>query len=63
MDIIEIFWDNVEWHMNNKKMNLRKSHDVARRKRAGINLRTVGEIAKCLGIDDYSILFEEVVQQ
>lgn len=60
MDIIEIFWTNVEWHMKNKNLSLRQSHENALKKRAEIQLRTVEEIAKCLKIDDYSVLFEQV---
>lgn len=60
MDIIEIFWTNVEWHMKVKGLELRLTQETARRKRASVSLRTVEEIAKRLGIDDYSILFEKV---
>lgn len=63
MDILEVFWTNVEWHLKAKKVTLRKTHENARKKRAGIQLRTVEDIAKFLDIDDYSILFEKVVSQ
>jgi len=60
MDILEVFWTNVDWHLKIKEVTLRKSHKTARQKRAGILLRTVEDIAKSLKIDDYSILFEKV---
>ena len=60
MDILEVFWTNVDWHLKSKNVVLRKTHENARKKRAGIQLRTVSEIAKSLKIDDYSILFEKV---
>ncbi|WP_368265127.1 hypothetical protein [Enterococcus innesii] len=59
MDIIDVFWENVDWHVKIKKMALRKTHETARKKRAGIQLRTVEEIADALDIEDYSILFEQ----
>uniref|UniRef100_UPI0035C728AF hypothetical protein n=1 Tax=Serratia quinivorans TaxID=137545 RepID=UPI0035C728AF len=57
-NIIEVFWDNVDWHVKDKNIELRQSYETARKKRAGINLRTVGDIARNLDIDDYAILFE-----
>ncbi|MDT2981884.1 MULTISPECIES: hypothetical protein [Enterococcus] len=63
MDILEVFWTNVDWHLKAKKVALRKTHENARKKRAGIQLRTVEDIAKSLDIDDYSILFEKVESQ
>lgn len=60
MDILDVFWTNVDWHLTAKNVALRKTHENARKKRAGIQLRTVAEIAKSLNIDDYSILFEKV---
>ncbi|MCO5495874.1 hypothetical protein [Enterococcus innesii] len=60
MDILEVFWTNVDWHLENKNLTLRETHENARKKRAGIQLRTVSEIAKSLKIDDYSILFEKI---
>lgn len=59
MDIIDVFWENVDWHVKIKKMALRKTHETARKKRVGIQLRTVEEIADALDIEDYSILFEQ----
>lgn len=63
MDILEVFWTNVDWHLTAKNVALRKTHETARQKRSGIQLRTVEEIAKSLKIDDYSILFEKVEGQ
>lgn len=60
MDILEVFWTNVDWHLTAKNVALRKTHENARKKRVGIQLRTVSEIAKSLKIDDYSILFEKI---
>lgn len=60
MDILEVFWTNVDWHLQTKEVILRKTHEEARKKRAGIQLRTVEDIARSLKIDDYSILFEKV---
>lgn len=60
MDILEVFWTNVDWHLKTKEVILRKTHEEARKKRAGIQLRTVEDIARSLKIDDYSILFEKV---
>ena len=60
MDILEVFWTNVDWHLKSKNVVLRKTHENARKKRAGIQLRTVEDIAKSLKIDDYSILFEQI---
>ena len=59
MSVIEVFWENVHWHAKTKKMALRKTHETARKKRAGIQLRTIEEIADALDIEDYSILFEQ----
>lgn len=63
MDILEVFWTNVDWQLENKNLTLRETHENARKKRAGIQLRTVDDIAKSLDIDDYSILFEKVESQ
>ncbi len=57
-NVVEVFWDNVDWHVKNKNIELRQSYETARKKRAGVNLRTVGDIARNLDIDDYAILFE-----
>lgn len=57
--IVEVFWDNVDWHVKNKNIELRQSYETARKKRAGITLRVAGDIARNLDIDDYAILFED----
>lgn len=60
MDITEVFWANVDWHMKNKNLVLSKTQMIAKSKRTSVTLRTVGEIANKLDIDDYSILFEQL---
>ncbi|MEQ7093814.1 hypothetical protein ABQE17_13665 [Enterococcus gallinarum] len=60
MDITEVFWANVDWHMKNKNLVLSKTQMIAKSKRTSVTLRTVGEIAKKLSIDDYAILFEQL---
>ena len=37
MDILEVFWTNVDWHLKNKNLALRETHENARKKRAGIH--------------------------
>lgn len=63
MDIIEVFWKNVDWHLKHKNLILSKTQMIAKNKRKSISLRTVGEIAKKLDIDDYSILFEQLYDE
>ena len=60
MNIIDIFWKNVAWHLENKNAVLTKTQMIAYRKKAGVTLTTVQEIAEKLDIDDYAILFEQV---
>ena len=60
MDIINLFWENVEWHLDNKELWLSEHYQTARQERASITLAEVGEIAAALAIDDYAILFEEI---
>lgn len=60
MGITEVFWANVDWHLKNKNLVLSKTQMIAKNKRTSVTLRTVGEIAKKLDIDDYSILFEQL---
>lgn len=60
MNIVDIFWKNVAWHLGNKNVLLTKSQMIAYRKKAGVNLNTGQEIAEKLDIDDYAILFEQV---
>ncbi|WP_213334246.1 hypothetical protein [Enterococcus casseliflavus] len=60
MEILEVFWTNVDWHLKLKNLELTKTQMIAKKNRANITLKTAGEIAKKLDIDDYAILFEEV---
>lgn len=60
MNIVDIFWKNVAWHLGNKNVLLTKSQMIEYRKKAGVNLNTVQVIAEKLDIDDYAILFEQV---
>ncbi|SFD57143.1 hypothetical protein SAMN04487887_102237 [Enterococcus casseliflavus] len=60
MEILEVFWTNVDWHLELKNLELTKTQMIAKKNRANITLKTAGEIAKKLDIDDYAILFEEV---
>ena len=63
-EIIEIFWQNVDWHRQNKKMSwldlVGSRYTTAKKHTANINLKTVQNIAELLDIDDYAILFERV---
>lgn len=61
-DIVKIFWENVDWHVENKNIQLSTTKESARRKRTNVTLKTAAEIAKALDIDDYAILFEEVAE-
>ncbi|MGH1841570.1 hypothetical protein ABE867_12565 [Enterococcus gallinarum] len=63
MDITEVFWTNVDWHLKNKNLVLSKTQMTAKSKRTNVTLKTVGEIAKKLDIDDYAILFEQVEEE
>lgn len=60
MDILTIFWENVDWHLEHKMLNLSDVHKIAQEKRISISLEAVAEIAAELEIDDYAILFEEL---
>lgn len=64
MDIKEIFWDNVFWHIENKGLKavdvLGKNHNIASRGKLNITLDSISQIACKLDIDDYAILFERV---
>lgn len=60
MDILTIFWENVDWHLENKMLYLSDVHKIAKENRASISLDAVAEIAAELEIDDYAILFEEL---
>ena len=61
-EIVTIFWDNVEWHIDKKKL---KWTDIFggntsdyKGKRKNISLRKIQQVADALEIDDYTILFE-----
>ncbi|MXS25270.1 hypothetical protein [Enterococcus gallinarum] len=60
MNIVDVFWKNVAWHLGNKNILLTKTQMIAYRKKAGVTLTTVQEIAEKLDIDDYAILFEQL---
>lgn len=64
-EIIEIFWQNVDWHRRNKNLYWTDlsfgQRTVKHRNRTqDIKLSTVQRIADKLDIDDYTILFERV---
>lgn len=63
-DIKNLFWENVEWHMENKNMTWVTAFGTHasnyRGKQRNVSLNKVQEIAAILDIDDYAILFEEV---
>ena len=63
-EVINIFWDNVEWHIEKKNL---KWTDIFggnasdyKGKRKNISLRKIQQVADALEIDDYAILFERV---
>lgn len=63
-EIVTIFWDNVEWHIEKKNL---KWTDIFggntsdyKGKRKNISLRKIQQVADALEIDDYAILFERV---
>lgn len=62
--IIEVFWTNVLWHAENKKVPISEimngNTKKAQNKIANVTLKRVQEISQILDIDDYAILFEEV---
>ena len=65
MDILDLFWDNVFWHIKNKGLKeeniIGKSYCILAHNRTyNPSLKTAQKIAKKLDIDDYSILFEQV---
>lgn len=63
MDIKEIFWNNVFWHIEKKKLNAAKIIGpywrVAEKRELNVTLDSISKIACKLDIDDYAILFEE----
>lgn len=64
MDILEVFWTNVHWHLENKGISFTELMGgnviSAKNKTANVTLKKVQEIAGILDIDDYAILFEQV---
>ena len=64
VDIKEIFWENVFWHIENKglcaKDVIGSNQVLAKERKLNPTLDTVAKIACKLNIDDYTILFEEV---
>ena len=64
MDIKEIFWDNVFWHIENKGLNAKNvigsNQVLAKERKLNLTLDSISKIACKLDIDDYAILFEEV---
>lgn len=64
MNILEVFWTNVQWHVENKGVKLVAlmggNAKSARDKTANVTLKKVQEIAGILDIDDYAILFEDI---
>ena len=64
MDIKEIFWENVFWHIEQKGLSPRdvigQYHREAKKGLLNVSLDKVSKIACKLTIDDYTILFEEV---
>ncbi|WP_373761243.1 hypothetical protein [Jeotgalibaca porci] len=66
MDIKEIFWDNVFWHIENKGLNAKNvigsNQVLAKERKLNLTLDSISKIACKLDIDDYAILFEEVSQ-
>ena len=64
MDIKEIFWDNVFWHIENKGLKavdvIGKNYNIANRRKLNVTLDSISKIACKLDIDDYAILFEQV---
>ena len=64
MDIKEIFWDNVFWHIENKGLNAKNvigsNQVLAKERKLNLTLDSISKIACKLDIDDYAILFERV---
>ena len=62
MDIKEIFWSNVFWHIENKGLSPRdvigQYHREAKKGLLNVSLDKVSKIACKLAVDDYTILFE-----
>lgn len=67
MGVIDVFWENVEWHERNKGLTITDvthlSVKALKEKKANITLKKVQEIADALDIDDYAILFEQMEEE
>ena len=63
MDIKEIFWSNVFWHIEQKGLSPRdvigRTHREAKKGLVNVSLNEIARIACKLDVDDYTILFEE----
>lgn len=63
-EIVTIFWDNVEWHIEKKNLKWTEifcgNTSDYKGKRKNISLRKIQQVADALEIDDYAILFERV---
>ena len=63
MDIKEIFWLNVFWHIEVKRLSPRdvigQYHREAKKGCLNVSLDKVAKIACKIDVDDYTILFEE----
>ncbi|GGD02211.1 hypothetical protein [Enterococcus wangshanyuanii] len=66
-DIKQVFWTNVDWHRQNKGLTWMQvvggNVPAARNKTRNVTLEKIQEIAEILGIEDYAILFEEIVKE
>lgn len=67
MSVIDVFWENVHWHVKNKDIKMSElmngNAKAAIKREANITLKKVQEIADALGIDDYAILFEQMEEE
>ena len=61
--ILLIFWKNVAWHAENKHISfddlMNGNSRGVKTKSRNVTLKKIEDIAEKLGIDDYSILFED----
>ncbi|MBV7391075.1 hypothetical protein [Enterococcus alishanensis] len=62
MNILDVFWENVDWHRKNKKIPWYElvggNSGLATSHKLNVSLKRAQEIAELLDIDDYAILFE-----
>lgn len=67
MSVIEVFWENVHWHVKNKDIKMAELMNgnikAAIKGEANVTLKKVQEIADALDIDDYAILFEKATSE